>query len=728
MPELPLHPQHQNTSHAKGQAIPHGAPGHVHGPDCDHGHDHGHGHGHGHDHAYSPEHDAAGMACCSHHNIKLEQYTVIYLIGAVLVIATVIARNLPGLNTIVSDQVASIPAIIGALLLGFPLFSAAFNEVFREGRASTSSLCALAILGSLATGNYVAAGFLAFILLIADQFVRQRAWGAQRAIEELVGLTPDVARVVRGGAEVEVALNQVQVGDVIRVKPGENLPVDGVVVNGRTTINQASLTGEAVPHEASAGEPVYAGTTNLSGVIDLKATQVGQDTTIGRVTQLIREAESSRSTRQLMVEQVARFFVPVCLSVAFVVWFITKDAQRALTTLVVACPSALLLASPLAVVAAFAAAARLGILIKKVNYLEEAASIDTIVMDKTGTITTGRFAVSRLVPAEGVDGAELLQAAVNGEQHSSHPLAKSIMKTAAQARIEPDGSTDFEELHGRGIKARTSVGEVCVGRSSWLMETFPHVRSEIESVEKRIEGMSGVHVVKDSRYLGVVGLEDRMRSNAKPVIGRMRELGVRRVDILTGDRLSVAERVGRAVGVDHIEAECLPEEKHEHIQQMVKDGRRVMMVGDGINDGPSLAAADVGVAMGLGGSDIAANSAGVALMNDDLSRIPFLIELSRKTRVIIAQNIAAAIIISMVGLVLAATGRLALFGAGSAIIIAAIYHVVGDVFVIANSFRLFRFGEAFGSELTELDAEEAPVRRRRAGSMSLAGGQPVAAG
>lgn len=673
-------------------------------------------------HAHDPAHEHAGMACCSHHNIKLERYTTVYLLGAVLVLATVIARYMPGVSGLVSEQVASIPAIIGAVLLAMPLFIAAFDEIFKRGQPSTSSLCAIAILGALATQNYVAAGFLAFILLIADQFVRQRAWGAQRAIEDLVGLTPDAARVLRGGIEADVALSEVKVGDIVRVKPGENLPVDGTVVNGRSTINQASLTGEAVPHEVATGDSVYAGTTNLSGLIDLRATQVGEDTTIGRVSQLIREAESSRTERQMMVEQVARFFVPVCLSVAFVVWFLTGDMERALTTLVVACPSALLLASPLAVVAAFASAARLGILIKKVNYLEEAASVDTVVMDKTGTITTGRFQVARLAPADGVDGAELLQAAANGEQHSSHPLAKSILATARQARVEPDGSTEYEEVHGRGIRARTSVGEVCVGRPSWLIETFPAIRTEIEAVEKRIEGMSGVHVVRDGRYLGVVGLEDRVRSNTKGVITRLREIGVRRVNILTGDRLSVAERVGRTVGVDQIEAECLPEEKHEQIQALVKEGRRVMMVGDGINDGPSLAAADVGVAMGLGGSDIAANSAGVALMNDDLSRIPFLIELSRRTRTIIAQNIAASIIISIIGLALAATGKLAVFGAGGALVLAGVYHIVGDIFVIANSFRLFRFGEAFtGSELTELDQSEAPVRRRRAGSMVLTG-------
>ena len=677
---------------------------------------HQHAHGHKHDHDHDHGGDPVGMACCSHHNVKLERYMLLYLIGGVLVLTTVIAKWM--FPEAISEEIANVPAIIGALMLGFPLFVAAFQEL-RKGQPSTSSLCALAIIGAMAIQEYETAGFLAFILLVADQFVRQRAWGAQRAIEDLVARTPDVARIVRDGAEQEVGLAAVKIGDIIRVRAGENLPVDGVVVSGRSSLDQAALTGEAMPHEVQPGEPVYAGTTNISALIDVRATQVGEDTTIGKVGQLIREAESSRTPRQMMVEQVARFFVPVSLAVGFIVWFLTKDFERALTALVVACPSALLLASPLAIVAAFAAAARLGILIKKVNYLEEAASVDTVVMDKTGTITTGRFAVSRLVPAEGVDGADLLAAAVNGEQHSNHPLAKSIIATAAQARITPDGTNQFEEIHGRGIKARTSMGEVHVGRSSWLLELFPRMQGEIDSATVRIEGMSGVHVARDGKYLGVVALEDRVRSNSKGVISRLRELGVRRVDILTGDRLSVAERVGRVVGVDHIEAECHPEEKHEQIQTLTRDGRRVMMVGDGINDGPSLAAADIGVAMGLGGSDIAANSAGVALMNDDLSRVPFLIELSRRTRTIVGQNIAAAILISIIGLVLAATGSLGLIGA-------AIYHVVGDIFVIANSFRLFRFGEAFHtSELAEHDAE--PVtRKRRAGSMTLSAGAPAA--
>jgi Zn2+/Cd2+-exporting ATPase len=323
--------------------------------------------------------------------------------------------------------------------------------------------------------------------------------------------------------------------------------------------------------------------------------------------------------------------------------------------------------------------------------------------------------VTKLAPATGVDGAELLTAAANGEQHSNHPLALSILTTAKLANVKVDGSNDYEEVHGRGVKARTSMGEVRVGRASWLRELDASIASEVEAVEAKIEGMTGVHVMRNGRYLGAVALEDTIRANTKNVVQRLRDLGVRYVAIFTGDRLSVGKRVGQAVGVDTVEAECLPEEKHAQIQGMVKAGYRTLMVGDGINDGPSLAAADVGVAMGLSGSDIAANSAGVALMNDDLSRVPFLIELARRTRTVTAQNIVISVLLAIIGLVLAITTTSKL--GGVALPLAAFYHFAGDVFVLANSFRLFRFGEEFAEG--EKPSDQPMMPRREASLRGL---------
>jgi Zn2+/Cd2+-exporting ATPase len=675
-----------------------------------------------HDHAADHVHNA-DMSCCSHHEVSIERWIIFTLIGGILVLASTVAS----IFSLGSAEVAKLPAMLGAVLLAIPLFIAAWTEL-RTLRISSSALAALAIVAAIAIGEYTAAGWLAFILVVFGQLVRRSASGAQRAIEQLVHLTPDVARVLRDGAEQEgVALREVKVGDTVRVRSGENLPVDGRIVAGRSTLNQASLTGESAPVEVSVGDAVYAGTSNLTGNIDIQVTQIGADTTIGRVTQLIREAEQSRTPRQLLIEQVASFFVPVVLSVAAIAWFIMsqstdvetkRNAMRtAVTVLVVACPSALLLASPSAMLAAFAAAARLGILIKQPSYLEAAGNVTAVVLDKTGTMTTGKFQVTKLAPAPGVEGADLLTAAANGEQHSNHPLAQSILTTARAARVAIEDNASTEEMHGRGVRARTNQGEICVGRASWLRELNPAIAAEVESVESKIEGMTGVHVMRNGKYLGAVGLEDTVRHNTKTVVQRLRDLGIRYIAIFTGDRLSVAKRVGSAVGVDAIEAECLPEEKHQLVKDMVKGGFRTLMVGDGINDGPSLAEADVGVAMGLEGSDIAANSAGVALMNDDLSRIPFLIELSRRTRAITTQNIVMSVVIAIVGLVLAATGTLTSIGT-LALPVAAFYHFAGDIFVIGNSFRLFRFGEDYAE--AEKPGEQTVLGRRAASVRGLA--------
>ena len=619
---------------------------------------------------------------------RLETWILVYLFGGVLVFTSTVIRFFG----LAPDGIQVIPAMIGSVLLGIGLLVNAYREL-RSARPAISTLATLAILAAISQGFYEVAGYVAFILLIANQALTRTAWGARRAIEELASLTPDTARLVTDGQEQKVPLAQIKVGDTVRVRPGENLPVDGTVTAGASSVNQASLTGEALPVEVEPGAEVFAGTTNLTAAIELRTTSVGQDTTIGKVAELINEAESSRTPRQELAEQVARYFLIVAFATAGLVWYFTQDPERAIAVLIVVCPASLVLASPTAMMAAFAAAARLGIMIKQTSYLEAAINIDTFVFDKTGTITTGKFAVSRLAPAEGVQGKDLLQAAADAEQASNHPLARSIIDTAKQARIKPATSATVEEIHGAGVKAsfndeHGSHIEIFAGRPTWIATEHPQLKEQIESVEAQIEGMSGVHVLRQGHYLGAVGLEDKLRYNAKGVVEKLRELGARAVYLMTGDRLAVAKRVGKTVAVDRIEAECLPEEKHRIIGDMVNAGRRVLMVGDGINDGPSLAAADVGVAMGLSGSDIATNSAGVALMTDDISRVPFLVMLARRTRAVITQNIGFSILIALAGLILAASGQIN-------ILLALIFYLAALVFVLANSARLVRFGEEF---------------------------------
>lgn len=647
---------------------------------------------------------------------RLERQLFLALVGGMLLLSAWVATLLG-----IDSQVADIPAAIGAIILFIPLAWGAMRE-FLAGRPSSDTLASLAVFAALMSNLFLAAGFLAFFLWLAELVLSRTAWGAQRAIRELVELTPDIARLVDGGAEREVSLSELRVGMVVRVRPGENLPVDGKVLAGTSNINQASLTGEAVPIEVEPGSDVYAGTSNLTGQIDVRVTAVAGETTIGKVETLIREAELSRGQRQEMIERLASYYVPVVLMVAGLVWFFASKsgnaavkaaaAERAITVLVVTCPGALLISYPTAMVAAFAAAARLGIMIKTTRVLEAAGNVDTVVMDKTGTLTTGKFSVSRLAPSEGIDPASLLQAAGDAEQSSNHPLARSILETATKARLQPEALSRYEELHGRGVVATTASGStIHAGRIEWLIQVNPAIESSVPAVESMIEGMSGVHVMRDGRYLGAVGLEDKLRRNAAEVVSKLRDLGVRRVAIFTGDRLSVATRVGKAVGVDAIEAECLPEEKHEELKYLIRRGHRTLVVGDGINDGPILASADVGVAMGLSGSDIATNSAGVALMNDDLRHVPFLLELARRTRLIIAQNIGASLLLAIIGLALAATGNINIWATP-------FFYAVSYVFVIANSLRLVRFGEEFiGNEearrASEALAASKPTRQTR---------------
>ena len=486
---------------------------------------------------------------------RLERRLFVALAGGTLLLISWIG-SLLGLQ----PQVAQIPAAIGALLLVTPLAFGALKEM-KLGRPSGDSLASLAVLAALANNLYLAAGFLAFFLWLSELILSRTAWGAQRAIRDLVELTPDIARLIQqDGSEKETTLDQIRVGQKVRVRPGENLPVDGRVIAGQSSVNQASLTGEAIPIEASEGSAVYAGTTNLTGQLDIEVTAVAGESTIGKVESLIREAENAKGEKQELIERLATYYVPVVLMVAALVWFFTSKseiaavrdqaAERAVTVLVVTCPGALLIAYPTAMVAAFAAAARLGIMIKTTRVLESASNIDTVIMDKTGTLTTGKFSVGRLAPADGVDPAILLQAATDAEQSSNHPLARSILETAAKARILPRSIRDYKELHGRGVSAQTSDGQVLAGRAQWLLETDPSIASAVDQASKRIEGMSSVHVMLGGRYLGAVGLEDKLRQNASEVIARLRELGVRKVCIFTGDRLEVATRVGEAVGVE----------------------------------------------------------------------------------------------------------------------------------------------------------------------------------
>jgi Cd2+/Zn2+-exporting ATPase len=602
--------------------------------------------------------------------------------------------------------VGTICAILGALVLSYPIFRTAVTDI-AEGNFQMNELVALAILAAFVMGSYQEAGIVAFFMLIAIVIEEKTAIGAKEAIAGLVSMTPSVgSRINEDGSETDVAVAELEVGQLIRVRPGQNFPVDGVIEKGASTVNQASITGESLPVEKAIQDEVYAGTENLTGAVDVRITRLGEDTTLGQVRDLILAAEKTRLPIMRLIDQYMIYYTPTVLTIAAIVWFFTADLMRVVLILVMACPCALVLANPSAVVAAIAAAARLGMLIKDVVQIETAAAINALVFDKTGTLTEGNLSVARLQPSDGVELAELLAAAVCAESRSNHPAAVALRKLAGDASIKWDDPDEVEEVAGKGVIAKSANGTIRVGRGTWLEECG----ITPADIGDDTVGMSIVQVAQGETVLGWVGLRDSARPEAKEALEKLRELGVKLCSMVTGDNSSVARLIGDRIGIDDVSAECLPQDKVAYVEELKKRGANVAVVGDGVNDAPALAAGDISIAMGAIGSDVALNSASIALMNNDLRRVPALIDLSRRTRAVIQQNLALGCVVIMGGLMLFIFGDSSLNALAEGVgmrpsvlkvIIAALLHNVGTLAVLFNSARLFRFGERMSDKAAE---------------------------
>jgi Cd2+/Zn2+-exporting ATPase len=659
------------------------------------------------DHDHRHHHDDGECTPCGHRHPVFN--VGLAMLGGVLVVNSWLAEWLFFKD---DPVVGTICAILGALVLSYPIFRTAVTDI-AEGNFQMNELVALAILAAFVMGSYQEAGIVAFFMLITIVIEEKTAIGAKEAIAGLVSMTPSSGfRINKDGSESEVPVSELEVGQLIRVRPGQNFPVDGVIVRGASTVNQASITGESLPVEKAIDDEVYAGTENLNGAVDVRVTRLGEDTTLGQVRDLILAAEKTRLPIMRLIDQYMIYYTPTVLTIAAIVWFFTADLMRVVLILVMACPCALVLANPSAVVAAIAAAARLGMLIKNVVQIETAATINAVVFDKTGTLTEGNLSVARLQPSEGVELADLLSAAVCAESRSNHPAAVALRKLAADANITWDEPEEVEEVAGRGVIAKSASGCIRVGRGSWLKE------NGIEPAETGDDtvGMSIVQVARGEQVLGWVGLRDSARAEAKEAIEQLRGLGVKLCSMVTGDNASVAQLVSERVGIDDISSECLPQDKVAYVEALKARGATVAVVGDGVNDAPALASGDISIAMGAIGSDIALNSASIALMNNDLRRVPALIDLSRRTRIVIQQNLAVGCVVIMGGLMLFIFGDSSLnhFAEGIGmrpsvlkVIIAAALHNIGTLAVLFNSARLFRFGERMSDSAAESAAEAA---------------------
>jgi Cd2+/Zn2+-exporting ATPase len=591
--------------------------------------------------------------------------------------------------------------MVGAIILGYPIIVTAVRDL-KTGALSINELVAVAVLAAFASGDYKTAGVVAFFMLMGEIIETRTAEGARASIESLIRLTPTKARRITKTGEEEVAASALAVGDLIRIRPGDNVAADGLITNGQGSFNQATITGESLPVDKKPGDEVFAGTQNLTGVLEIKVSRAGQDTTLGRVRELILAAEKTRLPIMKIVDQYMSFYTPLVLVIAALVWAFTRNLNSVISVIIFSCPCAFILATPTAMVAALSAAARLGILIKNVADIELAAKINAFVFDKTGTLTSGELAVSRLAPLSGITPADLLLVAASAEKYSNHPTAKALAKLASEAGVALVEPKDFSEAAGRGVKAEINGAKVLVGRAQWLKDSGL-TDDFMKSVDlNEAEGWSLMFVARDGKCLGWIGLQDQTRPEAKAALAELKQSGVRRIAMISGDRQPVVTRVAAQIGCEEAKGDCLPQNKVEFVRAVKSKGYKVAVVGDGVNDAPALAAGDIGIAMGAAGSEVAIHSATIALMNNDLRRLPFLVNLSRSTRTVINQNFLFGVLFIICGMTFSALGKVAP-------VWAAAMHTAGSLIVVFNSARLVRKGEEL--EHYQADTEKKDTSR-----------------
>lgn len=654
---------------------------------------------HSHEKCCTLDHEHSSSCGCAHDHEHTMLPLRVTLAGVLFIINSFILNRIYGSES----SLAAASAMVGALIMGLPIVWTSVKNLWYGRVLSMNELVSLAVFAAFASGNYQTAGIVAFFMLLGEIIEMRTADGARKSIESLIKLAPTKARrISTGGDEEEVPVKELKVGDIIRVRPGDNVAADGVIQTGQGSFNQANVTGESLPVDKKPGDEVFAGTQNLTGVLEIRVSRAGEDTTLGQVHNLILAAEKTRLPIMRIIDQYMQYYTPLVLVIATLVWAFTFDLERVIAVLIVACPCAFILATPSAMVAALSAAARLGILIKNVADIELAARINAFIFDKTGTLTQGALIVSRLNPVEGVTPAELLLVAASAEKYSNHPTAKAINQLANEAEISLIEPADFAETAGRGVSAKVENDTVIIGRAQWLKDNG--VSGDfLKSVDlNESEGFSILFVARNNQFIGWIGLQDETRAEAKESLNELSQCGVRRIAMVTGDRRPVAERVAREIGCEEVIAECLPQDKVDFVTLMRERGYKVAVVGDGVNDAPALAAGDVGIAMGAAGSEVAIHSATIALMNNDLRRLPFLVKLSRSTRSIINQNFLFGTLFIIFGLTFASWGYINP-------ILAALLHNAGSLIVVFNSARLVRQGEELDGIQLDQKTEEPPA-------------------
>lgn len=573
-------------------------------------------------------------------------------------------------------------AWMGVAVGGTFIFIGAVKALLQR-QVNVDELVAIAIIASVVYGEYLAAAFVAFMMLfgkILEDFTAERA---SKALEDLGKLVPIKACVRREDQDILIPIDEVVPGDLVLVKSGERIPVDGQVASGRASVNQASITGESIPVAKTYGSEVYAGTLIDLGALELKTTKVGDSTTLGQIAHLVEKAEEDRAPIVRIADRYAKYFTPFVLGIAIITYLVTGEPINAVTVLIVACPCALVMATPTAIIAGVANGARRGILVKGGARLEAAGRITAIALDKTGTVTLGKPRVMKIVPLDDTTEKNVLELAATAEKYSEHPLGKAITTKAKEWSLSIPDADQFTVVPGLGVIAKTDGREVVVGNQELLKQYKVNVPESLDDNIYHLEeeGLAALLVASNGLLVGLIGVADVVRDEMRQAIQQFKDSGLKKIVMLTGDSPEVARRIASGIGIDEWQARLLPQQKVEIIKKMQIEGYKVAMVGDGINDAPALAQADLGIAMGVIGTDVAMDTANIVLMTDNPLKASEAINLSRKVLRIIKQNLVFAIFFNLIGIALASLGDLNPIGA-------AIFHNVGSVAVVVNSARL----------------------------------------
>jgi Cd2+/Zn2+-exporting ATPase/Cu+-exporting ATPase len=619
--------------------------------------------------------------------------TLLAILFGVILFIIVVGEGL-GLFEAISDRIPWPISLAIVILIGYPAFYKVLRATLNR-QIIAHSLMSLGVLAAIAVGEWATAAVVAFFMRVGDYVESYTTERARQAVKDLSSLAPQTARLQRGGAEIEVPIDQVQAGEIVVIRPGEQIPVDGVVVSGQASVDQSTITGESMPIEAGSGTNVYAAAIVSQGSLRVQATHIGPDSTYGRVIKLVEEAEAHRGNIQRLADKFSSYYLPVVIGVALLTLIIRQDPMATAAVLVVACSCAFALATPIAILASVGAGAKQGVLIKGGKYLEVLPNADVLLIDKTGTLTLGKPYITditpiKMKPQKNPDGpageqeiqSRLLVLAASAERYSEHPLAEAVRLEASQRGLALQEVDDFEAIPGMGINARLNGDTVSVGNRN-LIEGLSGQQIDLTETEQlREQGKSLLYVAFNGELCGILAAADKLRSEVPQAIQATRDLGVEHIELLTGDNQISAAALAEYLGIPY-QAELLPEDKIAIVKEYQARGHTVIMVGDGVNDAPALAQADVGIAMGAAGHGVAMEAAHIVLMREDWNLIPQVLQIAKQTTRVVKGNIIFTLVYNFFGLSLAALGYLPP-------ILAAAAQSIPDLAILINSSRLLR--------------------------------------